>query len=53
MALLEREFWHYGPQVERFLREHDPDRPSVERHFADGPWYRVTLGHRVLVRERR
>ncbi len=50
--VLERDFCHYGPEIERFLRTHDPDQHPVERHSAGGPWYEVTArpGGQLLYR---
>jgi hypothetical protein len=34
-----------GPEIERILREHDPERPNTGRHSQSGPvfapWYKV------------
>lgn len=55
---LERQAWHYGPDVERFLREHDADghdevftaKPRREFHSPSGPWYEVTAHGSLVAR---
>jgi hypothetical protein len=46
-------YWHYGPEVLRFLRDNDPDRKThTERHSAEpfAPWYEVSSDGRVIWR---
>jgi hypothetical protein len=55
--------WHYGPEIERFLREHDPEPAGpLEAHSTTSrrredppiaPWYEVTdrtRGHALVYR---
>lgn len=49
---LVKERWSYGPDVLRFLEEHDPERPErpSERHSSAGGWWIVTVPGLVVER---